>query len=137
MDLPHEEGKTAFLDALQRYLTTVETLDDRQLLAPTRCYGWSVVDLLVHLNLSLQEMNQDFSATTDREPEVDAATYWLTDLPRSDPGAERWTRSPSSAGSPPPTAGRPASSATSAASSSTNSSRTASCTRIRSAAEQL
>ena len=88
MDLPHEEGKTAFLDALQRHLSSVETLDDHQLLAPTRCYGWSVVDLLVHLNLSLQEMSQDFSSTTDREPEVNAATYWLTDLPRSDPAAD-------------------------------------------------
>ena len=88
MDLAHEEGKSAFLDTLQRYLETVETLDDRQLLAPTRCYGWSVVDLLVHINLSLQEMSQDFSAATDREPEVDAATYWLTELPRSDPGAD-------------------------------------------------
>jgi uncharacterized protein (TIGR03083 family) len=92
MDLAHDDAKRAFLEELRHLVATIEALDDRQLLAPTRCYGWAVIDLLVHLNLSLQEMLPDFFARTDEPPEVDAATYWLTDLPTNDPAADEVDR---------------------------------------------
>jgi uncharacterized protein (TIGR03083 family) len=92
MDLAHDHAKRAFLDELRHLVATVEALDDRQLLAPTRCYGWAVIDLLVHINLSLQEMLPDFFALTDEPPEVDAATYWLTELPTNDPASDEVDR---------------------------------------------
>lgn len=53
----------------------VESLSDMQLLAPSRCHGWSALDLVVHLRMGLQEMVIGVAPSNDA-PDHDAASYW-------------------------------------------------------------
>ena len=83
LDVPHAEGRDAFLDALDGLLAAVEPLDDRDLLGATWCWGWTVVDVLTHVRLGLEEVAAGLLAagTCDAEPDRDAATYWSTPPP--------------------------------------------------------
>ena len=61
---------------LEAFVAGVERLDDLALLAPSRCHGWAVVDVVVHVRAGLEEMLRGLTAPTDEAPTVDAATYW-------------------------------------------------------------
>ncbi len=86
--VPHEEGRTAFLDALQGFLDAVEPLDDRSLLGASRCWGWTLVDVVTHVRLGLEEVASCLltAGTSRAAPDRDAATYWLTEPPGSGSG---------------------------------------------------
>ncbi len=56
----------------------VEALDDHSLLAASRCHGWAVLDVVVHVRAGLEEMLRGVTAPTDADPTVDAASYWST-----------------------------------------------------------
>jgi hypothetical protein len=56
MQVDHDTGRTGFLDGLQALRAVADGLDDDQLLAPSRCRGWTAGDVLVHVHLGLQEM---------------------------------------------------------------------------------
>jgi hypothetical protein len=79
----HAEGRTAFLEALDGFLDAVEALDDHALLAATRCWGWTAVDLVTHVRLGLEEVACCLltAGTSDAAPDHDAATYWLSQPP--------------------------------------------------------
>lgn len=79
----HEEGRAAFVGALDHFLGAVEPLDDRALLAATRCWGWTVVDLVTHVRLGLEEVACCLltAGTCDEAPGRDAATCWRTPPP--------------------------------------------------------
>lgn len=81
----HEEGRLAFLAALDDFLAAVRPLDDHALLAASRCWGWSVVDVVTHVRLGLEEVGCCLltAGTCDAAPDRDAATYWLTRPPGS------------------------------------------------------
>lgn len=51
------------------------SLSDMQLLGPSRCHGWSALDLVVHLRMGLEEMVIAVAPSHD-EPDHDAASYW-------------------------------------------------------------
>jgi uncharacterized protein (TIGR03083 family) len=85
MRVDHDAGRTGFLDGLQALRAVADGLDDDQLLAPSRCRGWTAGDVLVHVHLGLQEMLLGVVSPTDRAPDTDAASYWRTD--GTDPGA--------------------------------------------------
>ena len=53
-------------------------LDDEQLLLPSRCRGWTVGDVLVHVHLGLQEMLLGVVTPAAAPPDTDAAGYWRT-----------------------------------------------------------
>ncbi|MHA6779388.1 maleylpyruvate isomerase N-terminal domain-containing protein [Pseudonocardia saturnea] len=94
-------AQTAFLGQLDRFAGAVEAVTDRDLLAASRCHGWAVVDVVVHVRVGLQEMLGGIGASTDRPPDRDAATYWR-DLPPPDGGSDDvdailWTRRTASA----------------------------------------
>ncbi|SDU82159.1 Mycothiol maleylpyruvate isomerase N-terminal domain-containing protein [Microlunatus sagamiharensis] len=82
LGVPHGEGRAAFADALEGFRAAVAPLDDHALLAASRCWGWAVVDVVVHVRLGLEELAAGLLAADEREtPTHDAATYWETQPP--------------------------------------------------------
>ncbi|QYN31982.1 maleylpyruvate isomerase N-terminal domain-containing protein [Pseudonocardia sp. DSM 110487] len=78
MQVDHDAGRTGFLDAMKALRAVADGLDDDQLLVGSRCRGWTVGDVLVHVHLGLQEMLLGVVSPTDRAPDIDAASYWST-----------------------------------------------------------
>ena len=81
MRVGHEDGRDAFLDGLDTFLDDVEGLSDEDLMAPSRCLGWTRGDLIVHVHLGLQEMLHGIVTPSDAQPDTDAAEYWTGDPP--------------------------------------------------------
>ncbi|HEY0240312.1 MAG TPA: maleylpyruvate isomerase N-terminal domain-containing protein [Friedmanniella sp.] len=83
MRVPHPEGRDAFVGALDGFLGAVGPLDDHALLAASRCWGWTVVDVVTHVRLGLEEVASCLltAGTCSGAPDRDAATYWLTEPP--------------------------------------------------------
>jgi uncharacterized protein (TIGR03083 family) len=88
LTVPHEAGAAAFLAQLTTLVPVASGLDDAQLGAASRCHGWLVADVLVHVHLGLQEMLLGLLDPTDAAPDRDAATYWTAEAPRTDPDAD-------------------------------------------------
>jgi uncharacterized protein (TIGR03083 family) len=78
VQVDHDAGRTGFLDGLKALRELANGLGDDQLLTTSRCRGWTVGDVLVHVHLGLQEMLLGVVSPTDRAPDSDAATYWST-----------------------------------------------------------
>ncbi|HEX3781361.1 MAG TPA: maleylpyruvate isomerase N-terminal domain-containing protein [Pseudonocardiaceae bacterium] len=76
MPIEHRLAQSAYLEALGALVEGVVGLDDSDMLATSRCYGWNVGDVLVHVHLGLQEMVLALGVWTDEEPDTDAAAYW-------------------------------------------------------------
>jgi Mycothiol maleylpyruvate isomerase N-terminal domain len=101
LSVTHSTAAPAFLGQLDRFVEAVASASDRDLLAASRCVGWAVVEVVVHVRVGLQEMLGGIGAVTDRVPDQDAATYWR-DYRASDPGSDEvdailWTRRTASA----------------------------------------
>ncbi len=96
MHVDHHRGLAAFSAQLAALSDYVTGLDDEGLLAPSRCRGWLVGDVLVHVHLGLQEMflglASPVSAIGKAEPlpQVDAASYWRTQPPASELGEDEF-----------------------------------------------
>ena len=70
-------------------LEVAEQLDDRALLARSRCFGWTRLDLLAHVHLGRAgHVARGWSIPTDAEPDTDAASYWRTEPPTNDPDSD-------------------------------------------------
>jgi hypothetical protein len=89
MRVEHQQGQTAFLEQLETLLTVCTHFDDDQLLAASRCRGWTVGDVLVHVHLGLQDMLLGVVWPVDADPDTDAASYWRSTLPTNDPEADQ------------------------------------------------
>ena len=74
--IDHVTGREAFVDELALLLEIAGGLGERDLLAASRCRGWTVADTLTHVHLGLQEMLLGLVSPTDAAPTVDAASYW-------------------------------------------------------------
>jgi hypothetical protein len=74
--IDHVTGRDAFVDQLTLLLEIAGGLGDEDLLAASRCRGWTVADTLTHVHLGLQEMLLGVVSPTDATPTVDAASYW-------------------------------------------------------------
>jgi len=88
MRVEHQAAARACAAAIRALLAAADQLDDQGLLAPSRCPGWSRLDTLVHVHLGLQEMLLGVVSPTAAEPDVDAASYWRTEPPAHDDGAD-------------------------------------------------
>jgi hypothetical protein len=88
LTLAHAEGRDTFVEALDRFVAAVEPLDDHALLAASRCWGWTVVDVVTHVRLGLEEVAPCLltAGTCAEPPDHDAATYWLTEPPGTGAG---------------------------------------------------
>lgn len=71
-----DESRGAFLEELDRFHDAIRTLDDHALLGPSRAYGWSRLDCLVHVRMGLQELLAGIPARATTPPDTDAASYW-------------------------------------------------------------
>lgn len=54
--IEHDPARAAFLGELQSFVGVVEGLTDRDLLSASRCHGWALLDVVVHVRTGLQEM---------------------------------------------------------------------------------
>jgi Mycothiol maleylpyruvate isomerase N-terminal domain len=63
------EELTAFVEAAGSF-------SEYDLLAASRCHGWSRLDAVVHVRAGLEEMVGDCYAHVDEPPSHDAASYW-------------------------------------------------------------
>jgi uncharacterized protein (TIGR03083 family) len=88
MKVPYAVAVPAAQGQLQRLMEAVGQLDDRAMLAASRCFGWTRADLLVHVHFGLQEMLLGLVDPTDAEPDTDAASYWRADPPSNDPSSD-------------------------------------------------
>lgn len=88
MRIDHSQGQAAFLEQLRTLMDVCAALDDHQLLTASRCRGWLVGDVLVHVHLGLQEMLLGLVTPTDAESDTNAANYWRRPVPTNDPGAD-------------------------------------------------
>ncbi|TDQ00217.1 maleylpyruvate isomerase N-terminal domain-containing protein [Labedaea rhizosphaerae] len=88
MRVDHATGQAGLIAALDALADALDALTDDRALAPSRCHGWLVCDVLAHLHLGLQEMLLGTLQTTHEAPDTDAATYWRATPPRSDPAAD-------------------------------------------------
>ncbi|HVM18513.1 MAG TPA: maleylpyruvate isomerase family mycothiol-dependent enzyme [Egibacteraceae bacterium] len=84
MHVDHHVAQAAFGASLTALMRVVDRLSDDDLQAASYCRGWTVGDVLTHLHLGLQEMLLGIVATTDADPDTDAAGYWRLAPPSND-----------------------------------------------------
>ena len=75
--------KPILLAEIERLRQLVEGLSDQQLVLSTRCTGWRVADLVVHLRMSCEAVLMSLSNQTTAEPDRDFVSYWR-DWPAQD-----------------------------------------------------
>ena len=83
LSFTHDDAVTALADQITSFVAAAEAFDDLELLDPSRCRGWSRMDLVVHVRCGLQEMALGAAARSQSEADTDAASYW-----RVHPGAD-------------------------------------------------
>lgn len=85
---------TTALDAAYRGITAVVGGPDADLLAPTGCRGWLVVDLLLHVVCDAQRALVALATPVDGPADVDAVGYFRGTGDSTDDGAAhaRWVR---------------------------------------------
>lgn len=76
LSVTHADGRDGFLSALGAFVRAIGGLGDDRLPASSRCRGWTVADVGVHVHIGLQDMLLGTVSPTDDPPGVDAATYW-------------------------------------------------------------
>ena len=83
MRIAHREGRDAFVATTHGFLEAVQALDDGSLLNASRCHGWCLVDVVVHVQLGLAEVGRGLLGVRadGREPDCDASSYWRTPPP--------------------------------------------------------
>jgi hypothetical protein len=87
--LDHEPAADAVLASLDVLETTLRGLRDEDLLAASRCRGWTAGDVLTHVHLGLQEMLLGLVTPADAAADTDAARYWRAEGGRDDDDAAR------------------------------------------------
>ena len=72
----------AALDAVyQRVTTAVSELSDTDLIRPSRCAGWAVVDVLYHELLDARRALRTFATPSDDPADRDDVSYWRAYAP--------------------------------------------------------
>ena len=76
LTFPHEDAAKAVCHQAGEFTAAIGSCDDLKLLGPSRCHGWSLLDVAVHVRLGLEEMVMGTVSTSTKEPDCDAASYW-------------------------------------------------------------
>lgn len=71
-----EAGRTACVESIESFVRAAESFSEHDLLGPSRCHGWSRLEVVVHVIAGWQEMLGGLVSRVDAEPTVDAASYW-------------------------------------------------------------
>jgi Mycothiol maleylpyruvate isomerase N-terminal domain len=91
---PFSRARDAFVAEYTLLDELAASLTDEQLLRPSRCLGWSVCDVLCHLDLGMVEILVGLASPTDRQADTDFAAYWRDCCAPGEPdlGHARWIR---------------------------------------------
>ncbi|HET7902255.1 MAG TPA: maleylpyruvate isomerase N-terminal domain-containing protein [Candidatus Nanopelagicales bacterium] len=76
LSFSHVEAVEALVGQIDEFRQAVSTWDDLALLGPSRCHGWSVLDLVTHVRLGIEELAIASTSRTDLPADHDAASYW-------------------------------------------------------------
>ncbi len=71
-----EQALEAMIAGYQQLTDTVTGLSDLDLIRPTRCTGWAVIDVLYHVLLDGQRALIALATPDDRLADTDYVTYW-------------------------------------------------------------
>ncbi|RKN46302.1 maleylpyruvate isomerase N-terminal domain-containing protein [Micromonospora endolithica] len=85
----------ALAQAYDGIIRAVADLDDSDLQRPTRCHGWLVADLLLHVVGDAQRALVALASPVDGPPDTDDVSYWRGAGSGDDEGAARhawWVR---------------------------------------------
>jgi len=69
-------ARIAFADSVTAFVRAVDAVHEWDLLAASRCHGWSRMDVVVHVLAGWQEMLGGMVSPVDAPTTVDAASYW-------------------------------------------------------------
>jgi hypothetical protein len=72
----HDTSVGLLREQLTTFVAAAESFSEYDLLAASRCHGWSRLDAVVHVRAGLEEMVGDCAAQVDDPPTHDAASYW-------------------------------------------------------------
>ena len=78
LSFPHDEAVERLCRALDGFGAAARSLDDLALLDPSRCRGWSRLEVVTHVRLGVEEMAVGTTGLTSGPPDHDAATYWAS-----------------------------------------------------------
>lgn len=76
LQVPLEVGRVACTESIAAFLRAVDDLSEYDLLASSRCHGWTRLDVVVHVLGGWEEMLRGMVSRVSSEPTVDAASYW-------------------------------------------------------------
>lgn len=82
LSFPHADAVELLVAQLDSFAAHARRYDEVELLDPSRCRGWSRLDLIVHVRAGLEEMVRGTTALVEEPADTDAASYW-----RAYPGA--------------------------------------------------
>lgn len=71
-----EDARVACAESVTAFLSAVDDVGEYDLLAASRCHGWTRLDVVVHVIGGWEEMLRGLVSRVDAEPTVDAASYW-------------------------------------------------------------
>lgn len=71
-----EAGRTACVESIESFVRAVESFSEHDLLGPSRCHGWSRLEVVAHVIAGWQEMLGGLVSRVEAEPTVDAGSYW-------------------------------------------------------------
>ncbi|QIK66461.1 maleylpyruvate isomerase family protein [Nocardioides sp. HDW12B] len=76
LSVSQDSGRRGCVDSIRGLLAAVESFDEMDLLGPSRCPGWTRLDVVVHVVAGWHEMLGGLVSVVDAAPTVDAASYW-------------------------------------------------------------
>lgn len=76
LSFAHSHAVECLCRQLGEFVAAVGSTSDLDLLGPSRCHGWSRLDVVVHVRIGLQEMALATLGGSHDEPDHDAASYW-------------------------------------------------------------
>lgn len=71
-----DEGRAACAETVEAFCQVAGEFSEYDLLGPSRCHGWTRLDVVTHVLAGWQEMLQGMVSAVDEPPSVDAASYW-------------------------------------------------------------
>jgi uncharacterized protein (TIGR03083 family) len=71
-----EPARAACAGSVTAFVRAVESVSEHDLLASSRCHGWTRMEVLTHLLAGWQDMLGGMVSQVDQVPTVDAASYW-------------------------------------------------------------
>src|SRR3954447_19197138 len=69
-------GRAACAESVDAFVAAIGSFSELDLLAASRCHGWTRLDVVTHVLAGWQEMLGGMVSPVQSEPTVDSASYW-------------------------------------------------------------